>query len=187
MSLAELDDDALMARTAQGQEVAFHLLVRRWEPDLHRFLVHMLGSVEEAEDLLQDTFVKVYHQAPGYRAEGKFRSWVLKIAGNLARSRLRRRRLLRWIPFEMESHEKTDPEPRADDRLQAEQTSAAVQDALSRLPARQREALVLHRFQGLRYREVAEVLGTTLPGVESLIQRAMQALKQELSRKVDLG
>jgi RNA polymerase sigma-70 factor (ECF subfamily) len=87
------DDDVLMARTAQGEEAAFRLLVQRWENDVLAFLIHMLGSREEAEDLVQDTFIKVYRQAGRYRGEGRFRSWLLRIAGNLARSRLRRRRI----------------------------------------------------------------------------------------------
>ena len=88
------DDDALMVRTAQGEEAAFRLLVQRWEADVRAFLIHMLRSPEEAEDLTQDTFVKVFRQAGRYRTEGLFKSWLFRIAGNLARSRLRRRKVV---------------------------------------------------------------------------------------------
>ena len=82
-------DDRLMARGGQGDEEAFRLLVTRWERPVFAFLERMLGSREEAQDLGQETFVRVFQQARRYRAAGRFRSWLFRIAGNLARSRLR--------------------------------------------------------------------------------------------------
>ncbi len=178
----KLDDDALMIRTARGEEAAFRLLVHRWEHDVLAFLSAMLGSVEEAEDLVQETFVRVYRNAGKYRPEGMFKSWMLRIAGNLARSRLRRRRIIGWIPFDPTDHDVADQAAGPEDELQAKQTADLVRGALARLPDRQREALVLHRFQGMKYKDIATTMGTTLPGVESLIQRALAALRDELSR-----
>lgn len=172
-----------MARTAAGEEAAFRLLVDRWERDVLAFLVHMTGSRDDAEDLAQETFVRVFRQAGSYRAEGRFRSWLLRIAGNLARSRHRRRRLLKWLPLDTERHDVASPAPGADRGLEAEETARVVREAVARLPQRQREALVLHRFQGLRYVEVAEVMGTSLSGVESLIQRALAGLRTDLARR----
>ena len=179
------DDDALMVRTAQGEEAAFGLLVLRWEADVRAFLVSMLGSIEEAEDLAQETFVKVHRQAGRYRAEGRFRSWLLRIAGNLARSRLRRRKILRWVSFDAVRHDPPDWRLAPDEDLQARQRAAAVRAAVADLPDRQRQALVLHRYQGLKYKEIAETMGTTVPGVESLIQRALASLRGQLAGKVD--
>ncbi len=175
-----MDDDTLMTRTAQGEEEAFRLLVLRWEKDVLAFLIHMLGSVEEAEDLVQDTFVQVYRQAGRYRREGLFKSWLFRIAGNQARSVLRRRKILRWVPWDRTTHEvpAADPGPLA--HLEQAQAAAGLRSAVAQLPPRQREALVLHRFQGMKYREVATAMETTVPGVESLIQRAMATLKARL-------
>ncbi|MBK8165229.1 MAG: sigma-70 family RNA polymerase sigma factor [bacterium] len=176
-------DDELVARTAAGEEAAFRLLVDRWERDVLAFLTHMTGSRDDAEDLAQETFVRVFRQAGSYRAEGRFRSWLLRIAGNLARSRHRRRRLLKWLPLDLERHDVASATPSADRRLEAEQTADVVRAAIARLPVRQRQALVLHRFQGLRYVEVAEAMGTSLAGVESLIQRALAGLRADLIRR----
>jgi RNA polymerase sigma-70 factor (ECF subfamily) len=181
-----MDDDALMIRTAQGEETAFHLLVQRWERDVRSFLVHMLGSVEEAEDVAQDTFVKVYRQAGKYQGSGRFKSWLFRIAGNLARSRLRRRSILRWVSFDPVRHERGAPGLRPDQALEARQREAAIRTALDHLPARQKQALVLHRFQGMSYREVAVAMDTTLAGVESLIQRALARMRTELADRGDL-
>ncbi|MBK6734614.1 MAG: RNA polymerase sigma factor [bacterium] len=127
--------------------------------------------------------MRVFRQAGNYRAEGRFRSWLLRIAGNLARSRHRRRRLLKWLPLDTEKHDVASSLPSADRGIEAEQTAQVVRAAIARLPERQRQALVLHRFQGLRYAEVADAMGTSLPGVESLIQRALAGLRTDLARR----
>ena len=181
----EIDDDALMERTAQGEEAAFRLLVQRWEKELLAFLIYMLGSREEAEDLVQDTLVKVYHQAGQYRPEGKFKSWLFRIAGNLARSRLRRRKILRWVNFEKTEHDQADAGPSPHQQLEEKESTAVVRASLAKLPDRQRQAILLHRYQGMKYREIAEAMGTTVPGVESLIQRALATLRKDLSGKVE--
>lgn len=180
-----LDDDTLMARTAEGEEAAFRLLVQRWEGQVKAFLIHMLGSVEEAEDLAQDTFVQVFRKAGRYQPEGKFQSWLFRIAGNRARSRLRRRKIVGWVSFNPDLHDRQGSGTGPDRDLEEAQDARSIQAALGKLPERQRHALVLHRFQGLKYKEVAEVMETTVPGVESLIQRAMAGLKNELAGKVD--
>lgn len=181
------DDDTLMVATAQGQEEAFRLLVQRWEKDVQAFLIHMLGSVEEAEDLVQDTFVQVFRKAASYRGQGLFKSWLFRIAGNLARSRLRRRQVLRWVRWDRTEYEipATDAGPLA--ALEEAEASQMLRAAVAALPVRQREALVLHRFQGMKYREVAEVMATTVPGVESLLQRAMHSLREQLAGKGEPG
>ncbi len=180
-----LEDDSLMAATARGEETAFRLLVQRWESQVKAFLIHMLGSVEEAEDLAQDTFIMVFRMANKYRPEGKFQSWLFRIAGNQARSRLRRRKILGWVSFNPDLHDRPNFSTGPDRDLATSRNAAQVQQALSRLPLRQRQALVLHRWQGLKYKEVAEIMETTVPGVESLIQRAMSGLKKDLAGKVD--
>lgn len=180
-----LDDDALMAATARGEEAAFRLLVLRWEVQVRAFLVAMLSSREDAEDLTQDTFVQVFRKAGSYRPAGKFRSWLFRIAGNLARSRLRRRKILSWVPFNADFHEPVDPAENPAAALDRRSEEQQVRSAVARLPERQRQALVLHRFMGLRYGEIAEAMGVSVPAVESLIQRAMGRLKTLLSGKVD--
>ncbi len=180
------DDDALVARIAVGEEAAFRLLVDRWQQPVFAFLFHMLGSVEDAEDLAQETFVRVHRQAGRYRAQGRFRSWLFRIAGNLARSALRRRRILRWVRLDPQQYDLPDPGAAADRRVAEGELRRTVLEALRELPDRQREAVVLRRYQDLSHREIAEILGTTPAGVEGLLHRAMGALRAGLAGKVDL-
>ncbi|MCP4293787.1 MAG: RNA polymerase sigma factor [bacterium] len=178
-----MHDDALMQAIQQGREAAFRLLVQRWENQVRAFLVHMLSSVEEAEDLTQDTFVKVYHQADKYSPEGKFQSWLFRIAGNLARSKLRRRKVISWIRFDPDYHDHADDRANPETEYHKKNDALRVKQAIAQLPERQRQALVLHRFQGLKYREIAEAMDATVPAVESLIQRAMRQLGDALKEK----
>lgn len=176
-------DDQLMARGARGDEEAFRLLVTRWERPVFAFLTRMLGSREEAQDLGQETFVRVFQQAGRYRAAGRFRSWLFRIAGNLARSRLRRRRIVGWVSFDPLRHDRASDEPDMDARLESGDLRRVVRTALGRLPARQREALVLRRYHDMTQQEIADSMGTTVAAVESLLSRAMAALRMELSKE----
>lgn len=182
-----LTDDALMARGARGDEEAFRLLVERWQGPVFAFLERMLGSAEEAQDLGQDTFLRMVEQAGRYRQQGRFKSWLFRMAGNLARSRLRRRRILRWIPFEAGKHDSPAAVPPPDRALEVEETRRIVRAALDRLPERQRRALVLRHYQGFGYREIAAAMSTTIPAVETLLHRAMTALRRDLPRRTSTG
>ena len=174
-------DDALMARVAAGSEAAFDLLVGRWQREVLRLLWRLTGSREEAEDLAQETFLRVWRSASRYRGDGRFRAWLLRIAANLARSRARRRALVSWLPWRAEADRRPDPAPDPLDDLAARQRRDRVQAALARLPARQREALVLRRFHDLPVREIATVLEISEGAVESLITRALRALRRDLA------
>ncbi len=179
------NDDVLMAAVARGEEAAFRLLVQRWEGQVRAFLIHMLSSVEEAEDLTQDTFVQVFRKAGSYRGEGKFQSWLFRLAGNLARSRLRRRKILGWVSFNPDQHDRAGAGDDPATALVKKNEARMVHSAVALLPRRQRQALVLHRFQGLKYKEIAEAMDVSVPAVESLIQRAMGELRRTLSGKVE--
>jgi RNA polymerase sigma-70 factor (ECF subfamily) len=181
-----LDDDQLMARVAAGDEEAFRALVERWEEPLFAFLYHMVGNAEDALDLRQETLLRVVAQAGRYRPEGRFRSWLLRIGGNLARSALRRRRLVRWLSFDPQRHDRPAATAAADARLEANDLRQAVRRALDRLPDRQRQAVVLRRYQGLGQREIAQAMGVSEGAVESLLSRAAETLRRELAGKVDV-
>jgi RNA polymerase sigma-70 factor (ECF subfamily) len=173
-----------MERAAHGDEEAFRLLVERWERPVFRFLARMLSSREEAEDASQETFLRVFEQSKRYQRRGQFRSWLFRIAGNLARSRLRRRRVLQWVRLEPVLHDRPDPRDGAEEGLEKEEVRRAIREALGSLPRRQREAVLLRRYEEMSYAEIASAMGVTVPAVESLLQRAMTSLRRSLAGKV---
>lgn len=177
-----MTDDELMVRGAGGDDQAFRALVERWERSVFAFLARMLGSAEEAQDLGQETFLRVIQQAGRYRAEGQFKSWLFRVAGNLARSRLRRRRILTWVRFEPDIHEPNDEAAAPSEALERAELRDAVRAALAKLPARQRQVLILRHYESMSYEQIARAMGTSARAVDSLLSRGKAALRDELAR-----
>ncbi len=183
------DDDALMAATAAGDEAAFRTLVERWERRVSAFLFRSLGSPEDAADLAQETFLRLYRAAPGYSARGRFAPFLFRIAGNLARNEIRRRAVRRFLSFGGGSEESAEaavdriegpPGDRPDEALDRAEEVERVRRALLALPERQRVAVALKRFEGMSQDEVAEAMGISVKAVESLLVRATAALRKRL-------
>lgn len=188
--------DAL-ARVAAGDAEAFALVVERYEERLLRVCRRMLGDPEAARDAAQEVFLKAYRNAGRYRPRGKVYTWLYRIAVNHCLNRLRRRRVVRFLPWSgvggdgaggeagaADDGPAFDPpgdEPAADHRLEARQRWRKVQRALAELPDTQRAVVVLVRFEGLTYKETAEVLGVSLGAVESRLFRAMRNLESALA------
>jgi RNA polymerase sigma-70 factor, ECF subfamily len=125
----------------------------------------------------------VHAQAGRYRGVGLFRSWLFRIAGNLVRSALRRRRVLSWVRFDVARHDRAAGGESAQESLERRERSRQLRAALARLPERQRAAVVLRQDEGLSYREIAAALDTTESAVESLLTRAIAALRRDLARE----
>ncbi|MCP4574031.1 MAG: sigma-70 family RNA polymerase sigma factor [bacterium] len=185
--MTDRTDDRLMTDYVGGDENALRIIVERWERPVFAFLVRMLGSPEEAEDLCQDSFMKLIKAADRYRPEGKFQSWLFRIAGNQARSRLRRRKILRWLPLTDDYDNAPARDPDALTDLTGKEERDLVQEAVARLPERQRQALVLKQYHDLSYQEIADTMGTTVASVQMLLHRGMSALRKDLAARRDEG
>jgi RNA polymerase sigma-70 factor, ECF subfamily len=176
-------DDDLMMRASRGDNDAFRQIVERWEYPVFVFLHRMLASEEEARDAGQETFLRVYRHADRYVPTGTFKNWLFRIAGNLARSRLRRRKIIRWTRFSAATYDEPSNEEPVDTRLERRDDEKRVRAALDRLPGRQLQAVVLRYFENMSYREIAQSMGISIPAVESLLHRGSATLRRELLRK----
>src|SRR5262249_915774 len=181
-------DDALVEAAARGDAAAFHVLVERWAPRVEAFGVRALGDRDAAQDIVQETFVRVHRAASRYAASGRFAPWLFRIAGNLVRHELRRRRVRGWLrgtsPADDAAAIESLPAPAhfdADGPLRDAETRAAVACALERLPDRQRLALLLRHFEGLPVRDIAAALETSEHAAESLLARGTAALRAALA------
>ena len=188
--MVEATDDDLMRAVQAGEEAAFRLLYRRYERRLLAFLVPYLGDPALAEDLLQETFLRVFRQRASYEPRSAFRTWLFAIARNLALDQLRRLRSRRESssPFEEASQVGGDPEglpdpaPDALGVLAGRDAATALRAALLELPEEERAVILLSRLEGLRYREIAEILGSTEGAVKIRAHRALLALQNRLRR-----
>jgi len=162
----------LMLETAAGSDLAFAKLIRLYQDALLNFFLRM-GAYNDAEDLVQETFVRVYKARARYRPTAKFTTFLYVIArhvwADLGRKAMRRERL--------EDSLKTDAEIDGGVTPAANPARMDVQEALSRLSPKLRDALVLNIYQGLKYQEIADVLGIPLGTVKSRINLALQELR----------
>jgi RNA polymerase sigma-70 factor (ECF subfamily) len=178
------DDDALMLAVVHGEAAAFRSLVERWAPRIEAFAGRAFGRRADAEDIVQETFVRVYRSAARYEPTGRFGAWIFRIAGNLVRQELRRRRVRGWLTgspsVSDESILASLPAPAhfdADSPLRAAETRAALARALARLPDRQRLAVLLRHFESFPLRDIATALDTSEHAAESLLARGMRSLR----------
>lgn len=182
-------DVELLAATAAGEAGAFEALVHRHQDRVIGVCQRLLGEREDARDAAQDVFLKVYRKAGSFRPRARVSTWIYRIAVNLCLNRLRRRKLVRFLPLagsdrapgeEDDGPERgpEDPAPGPEATLEARRRWAATRRAIDALPESQRAVLVLARFEGLSYKEIADVLGITVGAVESRLFRAMRNLER---------
>lgn len=163
-----------MERFVQGEEQAFSELFRRHAPRLEGALRRMVGSA--AGDVLQTTFLSIVRARGRYQRGAPFRPWLYTVAINAARDHLRRHRREEPHPTGTLPDRPADPEPLPDPGL-----SRTIEAALAQLPENQREAIVLHRFEGFSFREIAELLGVTETAVKVRAHRGYQRLRTLLA------
>jgi RNA polymerase sigma factor (sigma-70 family) len=186
------NDRALMERVQRGDEAALGGLMERWERPVKSVIARLGLNASEAEELAQETFVRVWQQREKFRTGAEFRPWVFSIAVNLARNRLRwwRRRpevsLQEWTESESRDRSETRDKAYGDGRAELERAerAIAVRAAIAALPTELREAIVLFEYEQMSQAEIAEVVGATVKAVETRIHRAREKLRTALKRWV---
>jgi RNA polymerase sigma-70 factor (ECF subfamily) len=173
---SEPDDHRLMERVAEGDAQAFRLLVERHTRSLNAHAVRMLRNPSEAEEVVQEAFVRLWKQAPNYRPEAKLRTFLHGIAHNLCIDRLRARR-----PHDDAALEQLAGGDRPSGNLLALEQSARIHAAVAALPDRQRAALSLVHFEELSNIEAAALMEVSVEALESLLSRARRALRESLA------
>ena len=174
--------DADWVRLAQkGDRSAFAALVRRHQDRIYRHLLRLTGSRDEALELAQETFVKAWQALPEWYADAQFHTWLFRIASNTAMDLLRRRKIVDFVALE-ESFDAPAVGAGPEAQLETKQRLLALQKALGRLPAEQREAVLLREVEGLSYAEIALATGVTEGTVKSRIARGREALVADTVR-----
>jgi RNA polymerase sigma-70 factor (ECF subfamily) len=174
----ETDED-LLARVARDDGAAVREMVGRKLPRILALAVRILGDRMEAEDIAQETFVRLWRQAPRWEAgRARFDTWLYGVALNLCRDRLRRRREV----YVAEPPDTIDPGPPPDHAVDDCDTARTVESALAALPDRQREAIVLQYYEELSNIEAAAVMGISVEALESLLARGRRNLRAFLEK-----
>ena len=188
-NLDPASDAAIMLRVAAGDESGFNYLVTKYHRPMVHFLYRMVRTQAVAEELAQEVFLRVYRSRESYRAEAKFTTWLYRIATNLAVNHARDTRHERAaqnvyldVPDEETgtTPEIADEELNVEQRLLREERMAAIRKHVLALPERQRMAVLMHKYQGLDYRQIGEVLKLSESATKSLLFRAYQTLRDKL-------
>lgn len=184
MSHEDLKDKALMARVARGDHQAFRGLVLRHQRVVHAIAYRYLGDPADAEEIAQEAFCRLYAAAGRYRPEASFRTYLLRIVTNLCanrRARAYRTQEESRDPAVMDEGQAGSPGGDPRDRLLEAERAEAVRRAVLALPADQRIAMILFRFEGLSYEEIADSTGKSVASVTSALWRARGALRDSLA------
>jgi RNA polymerase sigma-70 factor (ECF subfamily) len=181
-------DEQLVERALAGDRDAFGEVVRRWERKIYALAYGILGSVEDARDASQETFIAAYRNLQGFRGEAKVSSWLHRIAVNQCITRQRRARVRAETGLEDESEAAGDGFLRATAgesparATESEQRAEAVRRAVASLPQELREVVLMKEFEELTFQEIADALQVPLSTVKSRLYTALRQLRLRLER-----
>jgi len=184
------DEEAMLRVQREGDERAFALLVRRWEDRIQRLCVRMTGDVHRGEDLAQEAFTRLYARRHSYRGDGKLSSYLWRIALNVCYDEQRRMRNQRESSaglYEDDLGDESRPGPLSDTPEAAagkKEQAQLVRKALGRLTERHRTVVILRHYEGLKFREIAEVIGITEGTAKSRLAEALNRLGRLLQASV---
>jgi RNA polymerase sigma-70 factor (ECF subfamily) len=182
-------DAAIMLRVAAGDEAGYSFLVEKHYRAMIHFLFRMVHNQAIAEELTQEVFLRVYRSRTSYRAEAKFTTWLYRIATNLAVNHARdtrHERNAQTVYLDQPDEETgatpdvADDDPSAEQTLLRDERMTAIRQHVMALPERQRTAVLMHKYQGMDYKQIGEVLKLSESATKSLLFRAYQTLRERL-------
>ena len=178
-------DEELIARFQDGDEQAFVELVNRYRNRLMTFVYRFVNDIEKAEDIVQDTLMKLYTHRHYYRNIAKFSTWIYTIAGNFAKTELRRKKRhkvtnLSQMGFDDREYQLPSVEPETGETAQGHFAEKKIQMAIQELPLHFRTVVILRDIQELSYEEISKIVDVPLGTVKSRINRARLQLQQSL-------
>lgn len=179
MTLRNLTEERLMQKISHNDAEAFQELLVRYEKRVFSLAWRLCLNQSEAEDLAQETFLKIWRSAKSWKPEAKLETWIYRILYNTFIDARRRIKETTEEPKENLYSQEDTPEQ----TLIKKQESQTIADALKELPERQKEALVLCYYQGMKAKEAAEILSVSQSALEALLFRARQTLKDKLNKR----
>ena len=186
---AQMDDAAIMLELKAGNMAGFDFLIQKYRKPIVNFMYRMTRNQAVAEELAQEVFLRVYRSRETYRAEARFSTWLYRIATNLGVNQARDTRHERAASTvyldEADSETGTTPDvadstPDVESRLLREERMAAIREHVMALPERQKMAVLMHKYEGMDYSQIGDVLKLSESATKSLLFRAYQTLREKL-------
>lgn len=180
----------IMSEIAEGNLSAFKELVELYQRPIINFIVRFIGDKNEAEDIAQEVFLRVFKAAKDCRPKSKFKTWLFKIAANLCLNEIRdnknRPQFIDLLELDEAGFLAVAPDTYSPVKvLENKQLTDIIRKAITTLPEKQRIALLLQKYNGFSYEETSQIMGCSVSSVESLIQRARQNMKKMLTHYLE--
>ncbi len=178
-------DEDLIERFQGGDVYAFDLIVKRYKEQLLNFVYRFVGNQEEAEDIVQETFLRVYRKRHAYKRIAKFSTWIYTIAGNLSRTELRRRKRRKLFSvtdmgFEDRDYEISDEEYNPESEVDGVMQEEIIHKEINNLSPKFREVIILRDVQELSYEEISKIIKVPIGTVKSRVNRGRLKLQSQL-------
>ena len=179
-------ESKIMVEVAKGDLSAFREIVERHQNPLLNYIYRYTGDRAAAEDIAQEVFLRVFKTAKRYRPLSSFKTWLFRIATNLCLNELRDNKIYRSTLDIFELNEAgfvalAEKRPSPIRELENRELSSTLKKALKSLPEKQRVALLLHKYSGFSYFDISQIMNCSISAVESLIHRARQSLRKQLT------
>ena len=189
-SLTGIEESALVTQAREGDTTAFAELVRRYEGKIFRLAQHVTQNREDAEDVLQETFMKAYEHLDQFKGDSKFYTWIVRIAVNQALMKLRRRKTDKSVSLDEQIDTGEDTVVREiaawgenpEQQFSREELGEVLDTAIQSLDPPYRSVFLLRDVEDLSTEETAEALGLSVPAVKSRLLRARLQLREKLTR-----
>lgn len=174
------EEASWITRAKAGDQAAFAAIFTRYERRIYNFTYRMMGNIEDANDLTQETFLRAYRALDKTDQELNINAWLHRIASNACMDVLRRRKRFRWFPWEETRHD--EPSHRFEDNPErtvvGNESQELVRRVLARMSPRNRQALILREYEGLSVNEIAEVLNASRSAVKSMLFRGREEFRE---------
>ncbi|HEY6507472.1 MAG TPA: sigma-70 family RNA polymerase sigma factor [Vicinamibacterales bacterium] len=179
-------DEELVARSRSGDVESFNQLITRWERPIYALAYRVIGQEEDARDVCQETFLRAFRGLAGFKGQAKFSSWLYRIALNLCRDWIRRRRRtpISTLPEDVELEDlasEAGPSESVEDLVARRELSGVVEMAMARLPEEQRTAIILKEYHGMTFQEIADLQGCPLSTVKTRLYQGLSVLRRDLA------
>jgi len=178
-------DEELVARSRTGDMDSFNQLILRWERPIYALAYRVIGQEEDARDVAQETFLRAFRALPGFKGQAKFSSWIYRIALNLCRDWIRRKRRtpVSQLPEDVDLSElaaERGPSESVEDLVARRELSAVVEEAMALLPEEQRTAVILKEYHGMTFQEIADLQGCPLSTVKTRLYQGLSVLRKHM-------
>jgi RNA polymerase sigma-70 factor, ECF subfamily len=185
--MEELTDLQLIEEVRNGKRRAFTALMHRYQQRVYWAARRIVGTHEDADDIAQETFVKAYTALGDFRGDSSFFTWIYRIAVNLSLNAVRKRQLVNYLR-ENEIINRVFPSSEDPSRdVEFKETQSRLQEAISRLPERQRAVFVMRYFDEMSYEEISEVMKTSVGGLKANYFHAIRKVREYMTNEIPSG